>query len=360
MLTPFVAASLLRRRVPWPDAVASVVLNPSLEELEKAAPASLPAVRLSYVLSTLPQEAGLALLRAAARAAREVWVADFVLPERNLCLPACWGVRLLPGLSPLLRLGRWRASAVAAAEFFRKGALFGLARRAGLQTDEEIPLCGMAASLVRLSPLPQPTAARPAIATSDPQIKEVLRSELRSLRRGISDEIRSRAAQAAQMRVQALPAWQEAHAVALYMALKEEVDTGLLLRHAWESGKAVFLPRVRPHEPGCMDFVRCSGPEDLVPGAFHLLEPRPDLPGLEADNPRFTATLMVIPGVGFARSGYRLGFGGGYYDRFLTKASPSLLRLGLCYQCQLLAHLPAAPWDQRMNCICTDKETLWL
>ena len=71
MLTPFFAASLLRRRVPWPAFLRNTPLNPSLEALNAAEPGSLPAVRLSYVLSTLPSGSGDALLRAAARAARE-------------------------------------------------------------------------------------------------------------------------------------------------------------------------------------------------------------------------------------------------------------------------------------------------
>ena len=99
MLTPFLAASRLRERVPWPVSAQQGPINPPPAELEAAEPASLPAVRLSYILSTLPPDEGLALMRAAARAAQELWVADFVLPERNLCLPACWAVRLLPGLS---------------------------------------------------------------------------------------------------------------------------------------------------------------------------------------------------------------------------------------------------------------------
>lgn len=360
MLTPFLAASLLRGRVPWPAAVKNSPLNPSLTTLQAAAPASLPAVRLSYALSTLPPDDGFALLQAAARAAGDVWIADFVLPERNLCLPACWAVRLLPGLSPLLPLGPWRASAAAASAFFRNGALFGMARRAGLRTCEEISLCGMAASLVRFhTPASPPAATPPPIATADPHIKQALRRELRALRRDLDAEKRAQAARLAQNRVLALPVWRQARAVALYIALKEEMDTGLLLQCAWDEGKEVFLPRVRPDEPGVMDFVRCAGPDDLAPGAFNLLEPLPSLPGLRADDPRFTPTLMVLPGVGFDRSGYRLGFGGGYYDRFLASAPSSLLRLALCHHCQLLPNLPVAPWDQRVNCICTDKETLW-
>lgn len=360
MLTPFLAALRLRARVPWPESAQQGPINPSPAELEAAEPASLSAVRLSYVLSTLPPDEGLALMRAAARAAQELWVADFVLPERNLCLPACWAVRLLPGLSPLLPLGPWRASAAAATSFFRNGALFGLARRAGLHTCTELPLCGMAASLVHFRPPAAPPSSAPPVATINPHIKQALRQELRALRRALTPEKRTQAAERAQKRILALPVWQQARAVALYMALKEEVDTSQLLHQAWDSGKDVFLPRVRPDEPGCMDFVRCAGPEDLAPGAFGLLEPLPGLPGLAVDDPQFTPTLMVLPGVGFDRSGYRLGFGGGYYDRFLEHAPSSLLRLALCYQCQLLSHLPVAPWDQRVNCICTDKETLWL
>ena len=363
MLTPFLAATALRHRVPWPAFLRHSPLNPPLQTLKAADPGSLPAVRLSYVLSTLPADAALALLQAAARAAHDVWIADFVLPERNLCLPACWAVRLLPGLSPLLRLGPWREPAAAAAVFFRDGALFGLTRRAGLQTCEEIPLCGMAASLARFrgaSPPPPRSLSGITDAGNDAAARQALRQEVRSLRRALAPEARARAAYLAQNRVLDLPVWQRARAVALYMALREETDTSLLLHNAWDTGKTVFLPRVRPGESGVMDFVRCAGPADLAPGAFNLREPRPDLPGLAAGDPRFAPSLMVLPGVGFDRSGHRLGFGGGYYDRFLASAPPSLARLGLCFHCQLLPRLPAAPWDQRVACICTEKETVWI
>lgn len=356
MLTPFLAAPLLRARVPWPTPALDGPLNPSREELEAAAPVSLPAVRLAYALSTMPHDEGQALLRAAARAARDIWIADFVLPERNLCLPSCWGVRLLPGLSPLLPLGPWRATSRAVREFFRNGALFGVARRAGLETRAETPLCGMAASLAHFRPVAQEREA----AAAAPEIKRTLRRELRARRASLSPEKRTHAAALAQARVLSLPAWRDAPAVALYVALYEEMGTGMLLQSAWEEGKAVFLPRVRPDEPGVMDFVRCMGSDDLAPGTFNLLEPLPSLPGLAADDPRFTPTLMVLPGVGFDRRGYRLGFGGGYYDRFLAVASPSLLRIALCYDCQLVPSLPSSPWDQRAACICTDKETLWI
>lgn len=360
MLTSFFAASLLRRRVPWPAFLRNTPLNPSLEVLNAAEPGSLPAVRLSYVLSTLPSGSGDALLRAAASAARDVWIADFVLPERNLCLPACWAVRLLPGLSSLLRLGPWRESAAAAAAFFRDGALFGAARRAGLQTCGEIPLCGMAASLVCFQSAPSLPAAAFPPGVPDAAARQALRRDLRSLRRAIAPGERARAARRAQKRVLDLPVWQRASAVVLYVALDEEMDASLLLQRAWDTGKEVFLPRVRPGEHGVMDVVRCAGPGDLAPGAFNLLEPRPSLPGLQAGDPRFTPSLMVLPGVGFDRSGHRLGFGGGYYDRFLASAPSSLARLGLCFHCQLLPRLPAAPWDQRVACVCTEEETLWI
>ena len=63
MLTPFLAASRLRARVPWPESAQQGPINPSPAELEAAEPTSLPAVRLSYVLSTLPPDEGLALMQ---------------------------------------------------------------------------------------------------------------------------------------------------------------------------------------------------------------------------------------------------------------------------------------------------------
>lgn len=167
----------------------------------------------------------------------------------------------------------------------------------------------------------------------------------------------------AQERLLADPAWKSAKFITLYVAAKGEIQTDLLLKAAWAEGKRVYLPRVDKKERGLMRFLRCTGPEQLGPGSFGLQEP------LEEHCPAcdFTAEgypdLMILPGLAFDRQGGRLGWGGGYYDRFLgmcAGAGASTRFIGLGYAFQLLPEVPSEPWDRPVDAVCTDEELLWI
>lgn len=167
----------------------------------------------------------------------------------------------------------------------------------------------------------------------------------------------------AQERLLADPAWQNASFITLYVAAKGEIQTDRLLEAAWSAGKRVFLPRVDKKERGLMHFLRCTGTAQLGPGSFGLLEP------LEEHCPAcdFTAEgypdLMILPGLAFDRRGGRLGWGGGYYDRFLemcSGAGASTRFIGLGYAFQLLPEVPTEPWDRPVDAVCTDEELIWI
>lgn len=161
--------------------------------------------------------------------------------------------------------------------------------------------------------------------------------------------------------------WKEAGSVALYKSTQNEVETGALLDAASHECKAVYLPRVREASKGIMDFALCRGPHELVCGAFDIMEPNPGLcPSCvfteHSECPDGDDTIVpppdifVIPGLAFDRSGQRLGFGGGYYDRFLSNP---LLRehsffIGFAYSFQLVNSLPVEEWDQPVDALCTD------
>lgn len=210
-----------------------------------------------------------------------------------------------------------------------------------------------------------PTAPGPAPASAartEAQLsaaKQAMRRRMLALRRCLRPEDALRAARLAQERLLETPCWRKSRDVALYVAFRDELATTLLLASAWESGRAVWLPRVRREEPGRMDFVRCPGPDRLRPGAFGLLEPDQALPGLGPDDAAFAPDVMVLPGVAFDRRGARLGYGGGYYDRFLAGSATAAVTVGLCFDVQLVDALEAAPWDCGVRAVCTDRELLW-
>jgi 5-formyltetrahydrofolate cyclo-ligase len=159
--------------------------------------------------------------------------------------------------------------------------------------------------------------------------------------------------QAAQERLLRAPCWQGAASLALYMPAKGETGTDLLLRSALADGRRVFYPRVIKGGDGRMEFVEVRGLGDFAPGAFGIMEPGPSLCGVPEG--AFSPDLVVVPGLAFDRRGRRLGFGGGYYDRFFAQSS-RLTLAGFCFSFQLCREVPADPWDVTMDAVCTDEE----
>ncbi len=161
---------------------------------------------------------------------------------------------------------------------------------------------------------------------------------------------------AAQRFLLAAACWRRAKVPALYMAVKGEVETDLLLQDAWESGKTPLLPLCDRERPGCMELVPCAGQEDLRPGYCGIPEPVCPAPGLGP-----LPDLIVTPGVAFDRRGFRLGMGGGFYDRLLARQEMSrCLRIGLAYAFQMVDLLPGEVWDMPVHALCSEKGILWI
>ena len=212
---------------------------------------------------------------------------------------------------------------------------------------------------------PQTPGAATATAELTPEIAQARADVRRTMRRLRAEQPQQQAqsrSAAAQQRLMDCPLWRQARSVALYVGVRGELATDELLQAAWQDNKVVWLPRVRSEAPGLMDFVACGGMHELRPGPLGLLEPVDNLPGVgpdQADEAAFAPDLALLPGVAFDHEGGRLGYGGGYYDRFLEK-SLNCPRMGLCFEFQLVSSLPLAPWDQRVNYICTEERILCL
>ncbi len=189
--------------------------------------------------------------------------------------------------------------------------------------------------------------------------KSALRRHFSSLRRNILSGPQGRLLSEASQRVLVeSPVWKQARRVGLYASLPWEVGTDILLDEAWRSGKEVFLPRCRPGKPGEMDMLACDSRAGLTVSPLGIAEPRL-LPGslmLGAEGPK-EETLIVVPALAFDRTGYRLGHGGGYYDRFLDPAW--CVSAGLALQCMIAqAPLPHDPWDVPVTHVCTEEGML--
>ncbi|MDR0816466.1 MAG: 5-formyltetrahydrofolate cyclo-ligase [Desulfovibrio sp.] len=204
--------------------------------------------------------------------------------------------------------------------------------------------------------MPAETAQSTTSSTNPTAGKKALRERIRILRNSQSPASSLECSQRAQERLAATEYWQSARSVALYVHCTGEMSSDMLLKTAWQSGRIVYLPRIRRTERGVMDFVPCAGPEQLRPGPFGLREPLDSLPGFDAADvgKTFAPDLLIAPGFAFDKHGSRLGCGGGFYDRFLHKnfVCP---RVGLCFEFQLVESMPVEEWDQSVQYICTEK-----
>lgn len=143
-------------------------------------------------------------------------------------------------------------------------------------------------------------------------------------------------------RLASLPEFQNAPSVLLYVSVfADEIDTSPLLRAVLDSGRRLILPRVD------RDAWRLSLHEvqdletDLVVGRMDLREPRADAPEV----PPGEVAFVVVPGVAFDAAGYRVGRGGGLYDRFLPTLAPQTPLWALALPEQVVPGVPVEPHD---------------
>lgn len=168
------------------------------------------------------------------------------------------------------------------------------------------------------------------------------------LRRLIPSEEKQKADRIIGDKLMALPEWQKATTVCLYMSTSEEVDTKPLLAAALTEKKQVVFPRVE-HERLVLHQIRSI--KDFTRGAYHILEPKKTTVVID---PKFV-DLYIVPGIAFDRDGYRLGWGKGYYDKLL--AGIVAPKVGLAYACQVIAELPHTSYDVPMTTVVTEKAT---
>ena len=185
--------------------------------------------------------------------------------------------------------------------------------------------------------------------------KKLLRKFMLDTRGDLSPDTVRRDSARIRDRLLTLDAFREAGSVMLYVPARKEVDTWPLLEHFWRRGSQVLLPRCCDGRTGVMDAYAVTSPLELGPGCFGLVEPRSDLARLVAD-PR--PEVILVPAVAFDRRGYRLGFGGGYYDRFLPNLTVPPLLIGPAYTFQVVDTVPTEPWDQPVQILVTPEETL--
>ena len=179
-------------------------------------------------------------------------------------------------------------------------------------------------------------------------LKAALRKEMLAKRDCLIPEQIESMSEAIRENLFSRPRFKEAKTVAFYLNKSSEVDTLRMIGHALRIGKEVIVP-VTDHK---ITFYRFSSFTDLQKGKYGILEPKARTP------PSREPDVVVVPGVAFGLCMHRLGYGKGYYDKYL--ATSAAYRIGICYDFQVVEKLPNHPDDQRMDEIITEKRTITL
>lgn len=186
------------------------------------------------------------------------------------------------------------------------------------------------------------------------EFKRALRRELRLRRASVSASARADAARSATRALCRMRIWKHARHVAVYLASGAELPTKPVIDRARAETKRVYVPRVG--RLGEMRFVELRPGMRLRRNRYGILEPASLRHGCSAKD----IDLLLAPLLGFDVHAYRLGMGGGYYDRFLAgRRRHRPLCLGWALALQKIDAVPHDPWDQRLDGVVTENGLIW-
>jgi 5-formyltetrahydrofolate cyclo-ligase len=181
--------------------------------------------------------------------------------------------------------------------------------------------------------------------TSTAEQKNQLRKHCRQIRQTLMEPVREQASLAICAHIANWSVFQNARVILTYMPIKAEVDLRPLLKEYPQ--KSWVLPRIVPEAEHTMSF-HAYDPHQLVRHRFGMDEPAASLPFISPD----VIELALVPGLAYDRSGWRLGYGGGYYDRFLVDFSGT--SLGIAFNDLLFDSLPHGEFDVPVQWLVTE------
>ncbi len=186
-------------------------------------------------------------------------------------------------------------------------------------------------------------------------MRRLLRQERLAARDRLDSRSRNEKSSAIHRLLLAQPVVQAATHCFLYVHFRSEVETLPLLTTLLAAGKTVSVPLTLQKEKRLLAVQITEPTSQLKPGCFGILEPDKEHVAQATINPA-TIELALVPGSVFDCQGGRLGYGGGFYDRFLSQDAPQAVRIGLAFALQLTDQVPLEPHDQLMDILVTEEQ----
>ena len=186
--------------------------------------------------------------------------------------------------------------------------------------------------------------------------RQAIRTHVRHLRRRLSAEQQTLAANNVAEHALNVESVDGAQHIALFLSVDGELNTRPLIARLWQQHKQVYLPVLHPFSPGNLLFIRYTPETELIPNRLRIPEPQLNVQDII---PLDRLDVMFVPLVAFDKHGQRLGMGGGFYDRTLQHwRRHRFLPVGLAHDCQQVDTLPVETWDIPLPAILTPSR-LW-
>lgn len=191
------------------------------------------------------------------------------------------------------------------------------------------------------------------------ETKARIRREILALRDAMTGKERYRKSKEIMARAMDTLWYKEADIVLAYISYRSEVETESLIQDALSQGKKVYCPKVEGDE---MNFYEIFSMQDVEEGYCGIREPqgkkeRKFVPGLA----RGGKCLMILPGSAFDEERNRMGYGKGYYDRYLERNGDGcggIKLIGVCFSCQLQKRIPADSYDKKADMVITERDII--
>jgi len=185
-------------------------------------------------------------------------------------------------------------------------------------------------------------------------MKEIIRKRILNLRNSQSKFSAITNSYKIQERLFRLPEFVRAKTILFYVATRDEVKTESMIKKALEYGKRVVVPISNVKER-TLNLSEIKDFDELEPGAFNIPEPKKQfLRPVSSEE----IDLVIVPGVAFDEKGNRIGYGMGFYDRFLRNVKKHILVIGLAYEFQIIKKIPVDDKDVTVHKVVSEKEIL--
>lgn len=187
------------------------------------------------------------------------------------------------------------------------------------------------------------------------EYKKEIRDNMREFRNNLSPEAKAKKDKNILKNILKLSVYKKAKTVLCYMSTQKEIDTKELIKKAWKDGKKVALPKCKDSDKKSkalsnqLDFYYINSFDELSKQSFGLLEPIEECCEKVTN---FDESICIIPGFCFDKYGYRIGYGGGYYDRFLQRYTGA--KIGVVYKECMFKKLKYGRYDIPTNFVVND------